>query len=581
MKRTLKGSSWLRLLQVLRPYTFWMVGGVLVALTATLAGMALLAVSGHFIASMALAGVSGVAINYFTPAALIRGFAIVRTGGRYVERLVTHEATLRALSGLRVWLFQQLIPLAPARLGALRSADLFARLRTDVDRLEHVYLAVLTPLLVAIGASVIVLAVMLAYSRGMALITLLGVLVGGWWLPYGCLRWGIIPGEREVENHAALRAAIVDRLHGEAELLAFGAVRKVDDRISKMDAELWKQRRQIDRLQALGGVGAMFAAQLVVLGVLWIGVPAVHRNALAPPDLAMLAMLAIALFESITPLPEALAQMGATFKAAERIFDLADTEPAIDEPRPPLSLPTDPELRFEGVRMRYREDGPWVLDGVDLCLAAGERLALVGASGAGKSSLASILLRFHPYQYGTIRFGGLSLQRWPGDDLRRRIAVIDQKPRLFDASLRENLLLARPEADDDTLWRVLQDAQLDAMVRQLPDGLETWIGESGIQLSGGQIRRIAIARALLMDAPVLVLDEPTEGLDAATARSLYQALIRAAQGRSLLLISHRLGSMSVLVDRVAHLQRGRIVEQLAVKDYLARHTHRAVNWKGR
>ncbi len=572
MKQVSGHSSWrklLRLLQVMRPHAAWMAGGVLMALIATLAGIALLAVSGRFIASMALAGVSGIAINYFTPAALIRGFAIVRTGGRYVERLVTHEATLRALSGLRVWLFQRLIPLAPARLGALHSADLFARLRADVDRLEHVYLALLTPLMVAISASVIVLAVMLAYSVGIALITLLCVLIGGWWLPWWGLRWGTTPGEREVETHATLRIAIVDRLRGEAELLAFGAIQNMDERIGKMDTELWQQRRKLDRLQALGGVGAAFAAQLAVLGVLWIGVPEVHRNGLAPADLAMLAMLALALFESITPLPEAWAQMGATFKAAGRIFDLADTEPVIHEPKFPPSMPTDTELRLEGVQMRYREDHPWVLDGVDLCLAPGERLALVGASGAGKSSLAKLLLRFHPYQHGTIYFGGLSLDRWPGDALRRRIAVIDQRPYLFDASLRENLLLACPDTDDATLWRALHDAQLDTMVRQLPEGLETWVGENGMQLSGGQLRRVAIARALLMDAPVLVLDEPTEGLDAATARSLYQALLRVTQGRSLLLISHRLGSMATLVDQVACLQHGRIVKQLTVQDYLA------------
>ena len=557
-----------RLLAVLYPYRGWMTGGAALALLAAVAAMGLMAVSGWFIAAMALAGASGAAINYFTPAAAIRGFAILRSGGRYGERLVTHEATLRGLAGLRAWLFRRLIPLAPARLSALRSGELFARLRADIDALEHFYLAVLVPAAVALLSLALVLVLSFIVLPGAALVLLIGALLAGVLLPAWARRRAAVDAAQAVRESAALRSLLLDALRGHAELLVWGGVETQAARIDTLAAQLAARRARIEILQALGGGMVGLLAQLVMLGVLVCGLAAVHGGTLTAPLLVMLALLALAAFEVIAPLPETLAQWQATITAAERVFDLADMPPALVEPEISAPLAQAPAMVFENVHLRYADAAPWALDGVDLQLAAGARMAVVGASGAGKSSLLGALLKFYPLQQGQIIFGGQPLGAVQGDALRRRIAVIAQHTTLFNLSLLDNLLLAAPAASAEQIERAVSQAQLDAFVSALPQGYDTVLGEAGALVSGGEARRIAIARALLQDAPVLVLDEPTEGLDARTARDLYAALDVAARGRTLLLITHRLGGLAHLVDEVAVMTAGRIRERLPIADYL-------------
>lgn len=568
MKRLLPRSL-RRLLKVLRPYHGWMLGGAALSLLAAVSAIGLMAVSGWFIAAMALAGAAGAAINYFTPAAAIRGFAITRSGGRYAERLVTHEATLRGLSGLRAWLFRRLIPLAPARLSALRSGELFARLRADVDALEHFYLAVLVPAAVALIGLLLVLLTSAIALPAAALVLLACAAGAGVMLPYWTRRRAAADAAQAVRESAMLRGLLLDALRGHAELLAWGGVETHAARIADLDAQLAARRVRIERLQALGAGGVALLAQLAVLGILLFGLAAVHHGTLAAPLLVMLSLLALAAFELVAPLPEALAQWQATVTAADRVFELADTPPALDEPAASAPMRIDAGIRFEGVYLRYTEDAPWALDGIDLVLAQGSRLAIVGASGAGKSSLLGALQKFYPVQHGRVLFGGQPLDALCGDDLRRQIAVIAQHSVLFNLSLLDNLLLAAPDASAEQIERAVHDAQLDTFIAALPQGYDTLLGEAGSLVSGGEARRIAIARALLQDAPVLVLDEPTEGLDTRTARDLYAALDVAARGRTLLLITHRLGGLAHLVDDVAVMRDGRVVERMPVGSYMA------------
>jgi ATP-binding cassette subfamily C protein CydC len=562
------GALLRRLAGLLRPERGWLAAGVAMALLSSASGIALIAMAGHFITAMALAGASGAAINYYTPAALIRLLAIVRTLGRYLERLVAHDATLRVLARLRSWLFGRLVPLAPARLGVLRSTGLFSRLRADVDALEHAYLGVLIPLCVAGLVSLGVLALTIGYLPWLGVGLLLPLCAGGVLLPRWALRRGEAPGAAAIACDEALRALAADGLRGRAELVLYGAEAAHAGRVAALTAQQQQARRTLDRLQAAGSAGVALAAQLAVAGALALGLPALHAGALAAPDLTMLVLLAQAAFEAIAPLPEAWAQLGATLASARRVFALADTPPAIVDPPCPATVPDRCDLSIRGLRLRYADDAPWALDGVDLELPQGGRLALVGPSGAGKSSLLGALARLYPCQQGEIRLGGVPLQDWAGDAVRARIAVVEQQPYLFDASLRENLLLARPQASDAALTAAVAQAQLDVYVASLPHGLDTWIGENGVRVSGGEARRIAIARALLADAPILVLDEPTEGLDAGTAAELYEALATAMRGRSVLLVTHRLGKLSTLVDEVAEMREGRIGARMASEAYL-------------
>ena len=558
-----------RLLAVLHPERSWMLGGAALAVLAALAAIGLMAVSGWFIAAMAVAGASAAAINYYTPAAAIRLCAILRSGGRYGERLVTHEATLRSLSRLRVWLFRGLIPLAPARLAALRSGELFARLRADVDALEHFYLAVLVPGAVALAsvATAIVLCLIVLPAAGLAV--LIGALLAGVLVPAWLQRRAAPDAATAVREGGALRGLLLDALRGHPELLAWGRVSAHGARIEQLARQLDARRARLEVLEATGGALVGLCAQLTLLAVLGIALGAAHRHTLSPPLLVMLALLALALFEVIGPLSEALARWSATLTSCARVFTLADTPAPFVEPEVSASVPLRPAVVFEDVSLRYDEAAPWALTQVNLTLAPGARVALVGASGAGKSSLVAALLKLYPLQHGRILFGGRPLESLHGDELRRHIAVIAQHSVLFNQSLLENLLLAAPQATAAQIERAVSLAQLDGFVASLPDGYDTQLGEAGALVSGGEARRIAIARALLQDAPVLVLDEPTEGLDAVTARDLYTALDAAANGRTLLLITHRLSGLARLVDEVVVMEAGAVQARKPVAQYLA------------
>ncbi|WP_431637334.1 thiol reductant ABC exporter subunit CydC [Dyella sp. KULCS107] len=550
-----------RLAALFRPYAGWMVGGSLLALAALLANVGLLAVSGHFIASMALAGAAGVVFNFFTPAALIRAFALVRTGGRYLERLVTHEATFRLLAQLRVWFYERLEPLAPARLQTLRATDLLSRIQADIDTLNQVYLRLFVPLVVAALASVVILAVMALFSVPVALGTALLLSVAGVWLPRWLQRRGAAAGARAVQTRAALRNTVADALGGDAELRVYGAQAHWHARVQAQSETLLDDQRALSGLSGLAAGAVGLCANLALWWAVIAVAPAVARGAIAPAQLAMLALFAMAAFEAVTPLPLAFQMLGEQLAAARRIFAVVDAEPAVGAPAGESPVPVDAGVVFDGVRFRYDASLPWVLDRFDLALAPGSRTALVGASGAGKSSVLQLLARFWDCQEGRIALGGHPLGDYAPDDARRRIAVVSQDAYLFNGSVLDNLLLARPNADAEAIEAACRAARVHEVIMALPEGYHTPLGESGTRLSGGQARRLAIARALLKDAPILLLDEPTEGLDAATARALCDSLASAMVGRTVLLITHQLGPLAGLVDEVAVLDAGRIVQR--------------------
>lgn len=555
----------LRLLGVLRPYWMWMTLGIALSLLSSLAGIGLLAVAGWFIASMGLAGISGAAINYFTPAALIRAFALLRIGGRYLDRLVNHEATLRALSGLRIWLFERVLPLAPARTGFVGDAELFSRLRADVDRLEHAFLAVLVPIVVALLALPAIALVQALYVWQVALLTLAAALLVALVLPLWLMARGRDAAVAIVQLEAEQRALASDTLRGAAELALYGADAERAQRMTALTAAATRARGEIDRLQAWGAAAVPLAAQGLAAASLLLATDALGRGALAPPDVAMLALLALAAFEVVAALPEALTQFGVTATAAERVFALADTPPSVDDPSTPAPPPARFDLRFENVRLRYAQDAPWALDGLNLELPYGSRLAITGPSGAGKSSLVNALLRFYPHTSGNIEVGGRPIAEYAAADVRATIAVVEQHTHIFNASLRENLLIAKPDASVSDIELALKAAQLQPFVAALPEGLDTWLGEGGVRISGGEARRVGIARALLADRPILILDEPLEGLDAVTARLLLAALAEATHGRSVLVISHRLEGLASLVERQARMEHGQVVAVTATQ----------------
>ncbi|WP_322629412.1 thiol reductant ABC exporter subunit CydC [Halothiobacillus sp.] len=540
-----------------RPYLGWMLAGALLATGVLLANVALLAVSGWFITAMALAGLGGTAINYFTPAAAIRGLAILRTAGRYLERLITHEATFKLLAGLRQWFFEHLEPLAPARLQYLPGGDLLSRIRADIDSLENAYLRIFTPALAALLSTILMGGFLLFWSPGMAVINLAGLLLAGVFIPLIVLRAGLNSGQVLVQARAALRQRTAETVRGLAELTLFGNPQQRLDTLRRENNDLIGPQRQQNRLDAGGSVINTLISQFTWLGMIVLGIGLVQAQRITGPELVMLALFGMASFEAVAILPPAFRAWGETRQSARRILDLVDAEPIVIEPIAPQPAPTRFDLCFDAVTLRYPSSAKPALDAISLVVPQGQIVAIRGASGSGKTSLTNALLKFWPLVSGDIRIGGQSIHDLSGNTVRGLCAVVSQHTHLFNTSIAANLRLARPDATDDELVAALKAAAVYAEVAAFPRGLETEVGEAATRLSGGQSRRIAIARALLKDAPIVILDEPTEGLDAASEQAVTDALRRLIAGRTALIISHR-PKLLTLANQIIRMDQGRI-----------------------
>ena len=549
-------NDFLRLWRLFRPYRNWMLLGTLASVLTLLANVTLMAAAGWFLATMAAAGAAGITINYFAPAAVVRGSAMLRSVGRYAERLVNHEATFRLIASLRVWFYRHLEPLAPARLQQYHSGDLLSRIRADIDALDNLYVRVLVPVAVA-SLSALLFGLFLAYyDPRLALSGLIFLALAGIALPLWSKSRGTAPGQRIAQDEGTLRAAVVDGIQGMAELTIYGATERQAQRIDALSRRQIADQARLASDQGLTQAGVGLLAGLSLWVLLWLAIPQVQVGAIAGPDLAMLALFTIASFEAVAPLPHAFQLLGRSMAAARRLFAIVDTQPAVTDPPGPSPDPTDFGIAFESVSFRYPDAAQPALVDISLRIPPGGRAAVIGATGSGKSTLFNLLLRFWATDSGTIRLGGHDIAEFSGDDLRRYIAVVSQHTHLFDASIRENLLLADPDATQEALEDACRVAQIHDFIQGLPEGYDTWVGETGVRLSGGQGRRIAVARALLKQSPILLLDEPTEGLDAATERDLMQALDQLMVGRTVLLITHRPAGLD-WVEQVLVLDHGR------------------------
>jgi ATP-binding cassette subfamily C protein CydC len=538
-------KDFLRLLPLFRPCRGWLLLGIFLSFITLLANVGLLAISGWFIATMGLAGVAGVSTNYFTPSALIRAMAIIRTAGRYGERLVTHEATLRVLAGIRVWFYEQIEPLAPAGLDRYRSGDLLSRIRADIDRLDQVYLRLILPVSVALLALLVFALVLSYYHPLLALAEVSVLLIAGVLLPWWVQHQGYQTSRQIISTSAQIRTALVSNLQGMGELLVYGAADKHAQQLQTLSDELAVHQQRMNRLTSLAQSGLGLCANLGLWLVLLIAIPLLHQGVIMPADVAMLALFALACFEAVAPLPLAFQALGETAEAIRRIFMLVDQQPLVSEPENPLAMPERLDFRFERVSFAYpgaAEQRPAAVTQLSFDFPAGKKLAIVGATGSGKSTITHLLLRFYQPDSGAVLLNGQPLQQFSSEALRTKIAVVPQQTHLFNQSVRNNLLLAQAEATQAELEAVCRLAMVHDAIMSFPEGYDTFAGETGLRLSGGQARRLAIARALLKPAAVLILDEPTEGLDPENAQQLMANIIDECErrGQSLLLITHRL-----------------------------------------
>lgn len=546
------------LFMISRPYLGWMMAGVLLATTVILANVALLAVSGWFITAMALSGLGAVVVNYFTPAAAIRGLAILRTIGRYLERLVTHEATFRLLAGLRQWFFERLAPLAPARLQQYQGGDLLSRISADIDSLENAYLRLLTPTLAALFASFLMTLFLLFWSPAIALTNLIGLLIVGFVLPWAALSLGMSSGQKIVKARAVLRQRISETVRGLAEITLYGDPEHRMEVLQNEHQALVAPQRQQNRIDASSTALTGLVSQFTWLVMVVIAIYLLEKGQIDGPELVMLAFFGMASFEAVATLPVAFRSLGETWGAARRILDLVDAEPAVTDPHRPSAAPQRFDIRFDAVCFTYPQNKHPALRNISFHLKEGQKLAIRGASGAGKTSVTQLLLKFWSVDSGQIAIGGTGLETLEGDTVRKLCAVVSQQVHLFNTSLAANLYLAKPDATDEELREACRAAAILDDIEALPEGFNTEVGEAATRFSGGQIRRIGVARALLKNAPIVILDEPTEGLDAATEQQVIQALTKLLQGRTAIIITHR-PPLLTLADHHLLIDDGRII----------------------
>jgi ATP-binding cassette subfamily C protein CydC len=538
----------LRILALWRARSGLLAAGAALSLAALACGVALMTLSGAVVAAVLTGALvsAGLWLRVLGPARVVL---------RYGERLVTHDATFRALADLRVWFFRGLAGRAAGGLGFRRAGDVLQRLVGDVEALDGVYLRILLPLA---GALLLVpLAGLMAGRLGGACGTATALLfaAAAFALPAYAAAQTRAAGGALATASSALRVAALDALGGLREVRAFGAEARMAALVAAGESGLIAAQRRLAGRTAWANAAALVCGQAALLAVLL----AAH----AAPGLAVAtAFLITAAFEPLAGLPRAGVAAGAAAAAAARVLELGRQAAEARAPAERRAIPQNPGLRFAGVHFAWAPDQPPVFDGLTLEVPAGARVAILGPSGVGKSTLAALALKVAVPQAGRVFLGGIDMAVLDAADVQHRVAWLGQATHLFDDTLRANLALGRPDATETELWEALDRAAIGALVRSLPDRLDTWLGEGGARLSGGQGRRVALARTLLQRAPVLILDEPCAGLDAETEREFLTTLFAETTGRTVILIAHRLTGAERL-DRIWRLSSGHAVAAAA------------------
>ncbi|HCK2576768.1 TPA: cysteine/glutathione ABC transporter ATP-binding protein/permease CydC [Klebsiella oxytoca] len=541
--------------------------GIVLAIVTLLASIGLLTLSGWFLSASAVVGVAGIySFNYMLPAAGVRGAAIIRTAGRYFERLVSHDATFRVLQHLRVFTFSKLLPLSPAGLARFRQGELLNRVVADVDTLDHLYLRVISPL---VGALVVILVVTVGLS---VLDVTLALTLGGIMLltllvmPPLFYRAGKPAGESMTHFRGQYRQQLTSWLQGQAELMLFNASDRYRQQMEKAEAHwLDAQRRQAE-LTALSQALMLLIGGVAVITMLWLASAGVGGDTQPGALIALFVFCALAAFEALAPVTGAFQHLGQVIASAKRITQITEQEPEVAFTQGENQKLDRVSLSLNQVTFSYPQQPSPALEKISLQIEAGQHIAILGRTGCGKSTLLQLLTRAWDPAEGEILLNDQPLTQLNEATLRQAMSVVPQRVHLFSATLRDNLLLASPGASDARLAETLERVGLARLLED--SGLNSWLGEGGRQLSGGELRRLAIARALLHDAPLMLLDEPTEGLDATTESQILDLLAEVMREKTVLMVTHRLRGLARF-NQIIVMDNGKIIEQGSHAELLA------------
>ncbi|TPG65130.1 heme ABC transporter ATP-binding protein/permease CydC [Ewingella americana] len=533
--------------------------GIILAIVTLLASIGLLTLSGWFLAASAVAGLAGLyTFNYMLPAAGVRGAAILRTAGRYAERLVSHDATFRVLAHLRVFTFTKIMPLSPGGIARFRQADLLNRLVADVDTLDHLYLRVISPL---VSALVIILVVTCGLSfLDLNLALTLGAIMMALMLllPVIFYRAGQPIGSELTSLRGAYRTQLNAWLQGQSELVIFGAEARFRQTLDVIERSWMSRQQQQAKLAGLSLAMIIACAGLTVTLMLWLAAGGFSTLAQPGALIALFVFTPLAAFESLGPVAAAFQHLGQVMASANRVSQVIEQQPLVTFPKQGASAQQQAALHIEDLNFTYPGQPLPVLKNIVLNIHAGEHVALLGQTGCGKSTLLQLITRAWDADSGNLKLNGAPLANYAESTLRQMMTVVSQRVHIFNNTLRENLLMASPHSSDAELASSLEAVDLHALLEG--EGLNAWLGEGGRQLSGGEQRRLGLARGLLHNAPLWLLDEPTEGLDAETERHILALLRKHCHNRTLILVTHRLYGLENM-HKICVMEEGHIVEQ--------------------
>lgn len=545
-------------LKLYKKHWFGLSLGMLLAFLTLFASIGLLTLSGWFLSAAAVAGltIARETFNYMLPGAFVRGFAMGRTAGRWGERVVSHNATFKLLTDLRIFFFSKLAPLIPGRVSNLRDADLLNRLVADIDAMDHVYLRLVSPMVVG-TLGILGLTALICWfdmELGLTLGAILMALLLIW--PVLFYKLGKTNGAELTQNKADLRIATLDWLQGYSELTLFGAEERYRNAILNVQERLLKNQHFNAHFAGLAQALLMLANGWTIVLMLWLAADGVGGN-MPDPMVALVVFATMASVELLMPIAGAFQHLGQTLTSARRLNDIILSEPDVQFPEQNTQHDNAYSIEYENVTFRYPDGDSNTLQDISLQIPAKHRIAVVGQTGSGKSTLMQLLNRYWDTQQGDIKIAGQSIRHWSESQLRQAISVVSQRVDILNGTLRDNVLMASPDASDEALSESLTKVGLEKLLDD--QGLDTWLGDGGRQLSGGEKRRIGIARALLHNGPILLLDEPTEGLDKQTEQQIMQLFEQHFEDKTVVFITHRLVDLDKM-DSICLIEQGQIVE---------------------
>ncbi|MEI6846767.1 MAG: thiol reductant ABC exporter subunit CydC [Chlorobiaceae bacterium] len=546
-------KTFIRLTALVKPYFWWMVLAALIGFATTGSSIGLLMTSGYIIAKAALQPpMSALQIGIVG----VRFFGLARGVLRYAERLVSHNTTFKILAKLRLWFYDAIEPLAPARLMHFKSGDLLQRVVDDIQSLENIYTRVLAPPLTALLVAALMWFLAGIYSMQAALLILFFHLLAGIGVPLLTMQLsrGVSIGIMKCQTDQQILA--LDFFQGIGELQVYGKLAGHLKEMHTTEADKLRFQRKNAIIEGLQESLTGLLMNAAIITVLWTLIPAVSTGGINGISLAVITLAVMASFEPFLPLPAAIKHLEADTHAGRRLFEILDAKPETTNPATPLPFPSNHAIRAENLCFTYPGTCSKTLDNISFSLLAGQHIAIVGPSGAGKSTITALFMRFWNCTEGKLTIGGHNISLFDTEELRRNIALVSQRTYLFAETIRENLKLAAPDATDEKLKKALTAAGLSHFTAKLDE----WTGQHGMKLSGGERQRLAIARVVLQNAPIMILDEATANLDGITEKEVTETLAAISAGKTMITITHRLKAMEQF-DQILLLNKGKITEQ--------------------